>query len=904
MQFEPRPAKIDLPVMEASAAPSLAPLLLTRFSLRHWRAAPRQSLLLVLILALGIAVFFSIRLANEAALASFERFTGVVAEQSDWILSAPAGSLPESILPELRDAVRDLAARMIPVVETTATRPRRRPEEAIGSRETFQLVGLDLVSLQNFRGDRPLDRSWFNQGGHAGQTARPESGRRAGGGFWEILRDPRTVFISSSLAARDGLAAGDNLRLVINERIVTLRVAGTIPEAEGSPSAPVNLLIMDLPSLQTVAAKEGRLDRIEFILERGPNLESRRLELRDRLNALSRGRWLMGTPADRRASAATMTRAFRLNLTILSMIALLVGLYLIFQALDGAVVRRREEIGILRSLGVEERSIRRAWLIEAAVLGGLGGLVGILLGWAGAQLSVRFVGRTVNALYYATSVDSARLSVTEIVFALLLAVGASLLAGWFPAREASRTPPAQILVRHALAPAGSRLWSNEWLGMAGLGLGWLLTWIPPLHLDGGARLPWAGYLAGGCWIVGGGILGGGLLRLMARGGRPLGDRWVALKLAFSHTVRPSGRHRLAAAVLLCAIAMTAGMAILVSSFDVTMRGWIKRTFQADLYISSDGAQSASTQNRISPATWRDILAHPGVGDADLVQALEVQLPQGRTLLVGAELLFLRQHTQMAWIEAPRSEQVFDPDRNQSLALVSESFSERFRLGRGDHVAVPTTSGPRSLEIAGVFADYGNERGSILVQRRHFAAWFGNEMLSSLILFVKPGFDVAALRAEFLARHPGLSVYTNAYLRQEILRIFRQTFSITYALELIGVAVAVIGLGLTLASILIERRPELTTLRALGLDRRRIARATAVEGGIVGLSGVAGGLLVSVALGWLLIHVINKQTFGWTLQFHLPWNQLGLLALLVVLAGTMVAYGVGRWGADLPADREE
>ena len=586
------------------------------------------------------------------------------------------------------------------------------------------------------------------------------------------------------------------------------------------------------------------------------------------------------------------------------MIALVVGLYLIVQALDGAVVRRREEIGILRSLGVEEGTIRRAWLGEAALLGIVGGALGVLLGWAGAQLAVRMVGRTVNALYYATSVNSATLEPTEVVVALVLAVAASLAAGWIPARDAARTPPAQILVRHAVAASGSSVWRNEWLGVLFLLIGWSLVLLPPLRFGGGSRFSLAGYLAAFCWILGAGILGGLILRRMALVVRLLNGRFAVVRLAMSHLVQPSGRHRLAVAGLVCAVAMTSGMAILVGSFESTMRGWIERTFQADLYLSSDGAQSASTQNRISSRTWREIAARPDVADANAIHVAEIELPQGRTMLVGADMGFAQRHTALSWLQKPDDDAVFDPARNAGLAVVSESFTERFQVRRGDRIVVPTPMGQKALIIVGIFSDYGNERGSIAVDRRHFVEWFHDDYASSLILFVKPGQEPERIRSEITTHYPGLQVFTNGPLRSEILRIFRQTFSITYALEVIGVFVAVIGLGLTLASVLMERRGELTTLRALGMARREMAQSTACEGMMLAIAGVLAGLLISLALGWLLIFVINKQTFGWTLAFALPWVQMLSLSALVIAMGTGVAYGVGYWGAALPADQEE
>ena len=884
--------------MDDGTPSGLTGTLLRRVALRHWRSAPRQSALLVFILALGIAVFFSIRLANRAAVASFQNFTDLLTQESDWLIRAPAGSLPEPLLGELRDRLGPRPVNIIPVVESTAAEPVGDPDAAIGSQETFQLLGVDLIGVQNLAGSRPGNRSWFGQRG--ADIAEPDRSDS----FWSVFRNPRAVFISAALANRKRLAPGDELPLVINERVVKLEVAGVIPTTEAGPEAPATLLVMDLPAVQRLTGNEGRLSRVEFIVAPGPDAKERRAELGELLGRWSDGRWQVSTPADRRESGALMTRAFRMNLTILSLLALLVGLYLIFQALDGAVVRRREEIGILRSLGVGEGLIRRVWLLEAAVLGFLGGTLGVLLGWAGAQFSVRLVGRTVNALYYSTSVDHARLDSGEVIAALLLAVATSLLAGWWPAREAARTPPAQILVRHALAPPGATFWRREWIGLGFVMAGFALVLLPPLRFADGGRFPLAGYLAGLCWIAGGGVLGGGVLRLTARRLQPLGRWFTTVKLAATHLVQPSGRHRLAVAGLVCAIAMTAGMAILVASFDTTMRGWIERTFRADLYLSSSGAQSASTDNRITPTTWRTLAAHPAVDAMNIVQATEVRLDAGATILSGAELQLMHQRTRMPWVQAPLADDVFASDRNSALALVSESFSERFQRRRGDIVSVPTPGGRVELTIAGVFADYGNERGSILVERRHFAEWFQDEHASGLMVFVRPGFSPETLRAEWLAQHPGLRIFSNAHLRGEILRIFRQTFAITHALEVIGVLVAVIGLGLTLVSVLLDRRAELTTLRALGLTHREIAHATACEGLGLSVAGVTVGSAVSLALGWMLIFVINKQTFGWTLEFDVPWLQLAALAGLVVIIGTIVAHFVGRWGADLPADREE
>ena len=871
-------------------------LLLRRFTLRHWRTAPRTTALQLFILALGVAVFFSIRLANRAAVASFENFTGLLTQESDGQISAPAGQLPASALKEIRGAFAGEAVEIIPVLETTGAAPPDQPEEQIGARDQFSLLGLDLVAVQNLASAGGDDHAWFDP---------PAAANHDGGGdFWSRLQKTNAVFVSPGLAQKKHWQTGDRFPVVIEENIVSLEIAGLIPTSSAQPAPPQNLLVFDLPVLQKLTHREGKLDRIEFRVPDGPDAGARRTALREKLIALGQNRWQVSSPDDRRTAAGMMTRAFRLNLTILSLIGLLVGLYLIFQSLDGAVVRRREEIGVLRSLGMTEKAIRYGWLIEAALLGLVGGIVGALLGWGGAQFAVQLVGRTVNALYFATTVRTARFETGEFSLAIGLAVGSSLLAGWWPARQAAKIPPAQMLSRTGDRQEPGSLLQSTPLAMGLLALAAILIWLPPLRFAGALRFPLGGYAAALGLIFGGGILCGRLLRWVGRIFRPAGHRFIAVKLAASHLEKHSGRHRLAAAGLLCAVTMAAGMIILVASFETTMRGWINHTFQADLYVTSAGAASASADSRISGATWRAIVADPGVLEANVMQSAAIQINGLSTMLVGVDLDFSERHHNLTWRQPPRDKKVFDPGTDENAGLISESFSDRFRVGRGDEIRIPTPAGGKTISIAGVFSDYGNERGSLVIPRRHFTQWFGDERATSLILMTQTNVAPETLRQELTAKYPGLSILTSRHLRSEILRIFRQTFSVTYALELIGIVVAVIGLGMTLSSILLDRRAELTTLRALGLRRAELANATAVEGGLLAVSGVVAGTIASLGLGWILIYVINKQSFGWTLQFQIPWLALAALGMLVVGVGTLVAYFIGRWGSHLAADREE
>ncbi len=841
------------------------PLILRRCALRHWRLAWRQQLALVLILALGSSVYLAVRLASNAALSGFEAFTGGITRQPDWtVQAAGGGALNDDDVRAMRELLGDRPVSLLPVVEKTVTPASGGGNGEIGSRPTWRLIGADFVALLNLRDEAPA-----GLGGNL-QSVRPG------------------VYVSPKLGAKEG----DELCLIVDDRVVALKVAGVVPETPGIPALPKHMLLMDLPEARSVLKRGDEVDRAEVLAQSSalfPNL-------REEAGELLKTRWQVTGGADRRQLAGTMTQAFRLNLTVLSLLALLVGGYLIFQALDGVVLRRREEIGILKSLGVTDGAIQTTFLVEAGLLGLSGGGLGVLLGWIGAQGAVGAVTRTMNALYGATSEQRAALSAGEALLALAIAILASLVAAWWPARMAARTPPAQMLGRHAVAFEGGAVWRAEWVGWAMMLAAVLLAQLPVLRFEGGTRVPLAGYAAALLWLVGAGLAAGGVLRLLSRR-KAFSAVW---RLALSNLRRPTVRHRFAVAALASAVAMTTGMAVMVGSFDYTMRGWIERTMKADIYISSAGAQSASSTHFISPATVAQLREDPEVAELAIVQARTLLWNGREVLVLGTDPLFSRKHGLFAWVQTPKREEWWRTDDGIAPAIASESWGERFGTKVGDVIEVAG----RKARVVAMNAEYGNERGSLTLPQDVFRDWFGTDEAWRVAIMLKPGADAEAVRDRMQDRHLGLSVFTNAHLRSEALRIFRQTFAVTHALEVIGVIVAVAGLGLTLTSLLLERRAVLATLRSLGMRRGEIARSAALEGLGVACAGAFAGIAAGLWLGWLLVYRINKQSFGWTLQFHAMGPELAALGFAVVAAGVLVAAVVGRWASMLPAEHEE
>ncbi|MFT4640223.1 MAG: putative ABC transport system permease protein [Verrucomicrobiales bacterium] len=846
-------------------------LLWSQFTWRHWRRSPWKTVLLTGILALGVAVFFSIRLANRAAVAGFQLFSESVTGTSDLVLTSASGELPAALLPEMRRALGDIPAGLFPVLESTATQPTAGLEGF--QAEALQVIGVDLVALSNIV---YLD----GEAEHSISQSLPDNA--------EVSGAP-PIFPSSTLASKLNWSEGDHVSLVFDDTIHECFIAGLLPTGDFEIQQPDNLLVMDLPDLQRMTAQVGKMHRVEVRLPPGHWQEAWRDQARTRLTTSSEGRWLIETPDQQRETGGTMTQAFRLNLSILSCLALIVGVYLILQALEAAVVRRRPEIATLRALGVSPNAIRRAWQVEAMVMGGIGTLVGLLLGWLMAQVTVRAIAQTVNALYYNNTTKAAAWHWNEALLAGALGVLASAVAGWLPAKDASETPPAQMLQRGTRSD-GIRLFMKPWLGVVLIILAAIAHVAPPWRTPDSSSIPIAGYASAFLWVAGAGILSGALFPVIARLANSLDELSPGLHHAASQLRQATGRHRLATAGLVVAVAMAGGMSILVGSFETTVTRWLDNVMKADLFIACQGTGNASSRNRIQSDTWQTLKADPAVGLCEVSQYYRITFEGRPTVLVGVDLHTGERSMDPIWLITPPA--TLPEGAEEEWGVMSEPFAYRFNKNVGDVINIPTPYGPQKVKLVGIFADYGNEFGSVVVSRQSLNAWYKDDRAARMAVQLRSDADLSEVQARWMQAHPGIVVTNNRQLRSEAIRIFRQTFAVTHGLKWIGVFVALAGLALALASMLMERQRELATLRALGFGQREIGQTTAWESLGLATVGLIVGFLLSVVLGHLIVYVINRQAFGWTLIFDLPLRDFALLAIGVLAISALVGYLTG------------
>ncbi len=872
---------------------------LRHISLRRWTRSWLRTLVLVLIVGLGVGAFFAIRLANRAALLGFEWFSDSISGESPLVVYPSAGTLPVGVLPELRQRLGPIPVHLLPVLETTAIDMEKVPEGGdLFDAPQFQVLGMDVTALANL--------VYLNPGQAYRSPGRPGSANNAPEQADD--QDLPQVFIPGKLAGERGWERGDKIPVTIHDRQMAFIISDILPENDFLPEPPKNMLLMDITSLQEVLNDYTSIHRVELQFPRSDDdglFLQMIAEAGKALEPAESDPWIIMDQSSRRNSASQMTEGFRLNLSILSLLALIVGIYLIFQSLEASVARRRTEAAVLKSLGWRGQDIRTLWMVEALALGIAGSIFGLALGWAGAQLAVGGIARTVNALYYSNTVSAASFDSGEALVALVIGVAASLVAAWLPAFQVSNTPPAHQLGRDSSSGAPIRAGRFAAVGICVAVAGLVFSMLPPYESGLGRFFPVGGYFASLFWLVAMGMIAIGIL--------PAVSRWISRRfpdsvewvLAASQLRRPTIHHFWAMAGLVAAIGMASGMGILITSFESTIVKWMNQILRADVYIASSGITNASSQNRIPESTWKAISTMDAVQSFDLGRIRKITLDGRNIWLLGAPESLFSNDSETIWIRKPDRESVSAflsqewPPAGGSPetvpAVITETFQASTGKGIGDPLSIPTPEGPVPATIRGVYADYGSEMGTVAIPASLLIGRFPGDEVLNMAVTLRDGADPDLFAGAIRSKHPQLVVRLNREIREEALKIFHQTFAVTYALQIIGLVVAVAGLALALVSLWLERIPQIRTWQELGITRNQTARVAAIEGLLLSVTGAISGLILSFGLGWLLIYVINRQSFGWTLNFHLPLAHLPLFAVAVLLLGGGVSILIGRWG---------
>lgn len=808
--------------------------------------------------ALGVAVVVSIDLANASASRAFalsaESVTGKATHQ---VLGAAEG-LPSSVYRTLR--IEQGFRNSAPVVEGFV-----RVEDVPG--RTLQVLGVDPFAEEPFR---PY------VGGEAAE--------------WDLasfMAETGTGLLSAPTAEALGMEPGDTLRVTIGGIAKQLRLIGVmVPEDEQSARAMSNLLVMDIAAAQVLLDMKDRLSRIDLLIGDDADGEAQLAEIR---TSLPEGLEVVRAQT-RTETLEQMTRAFNLNLTALSLLALVVGMFLIYNTMTFSVVQRRQLLGRLRALGVTRREVFRLTLGEAFGIGVVGTVLGLLLGIVLGQGLVRLITQTINDLYFVVSVRDLAISPWTLAKGIGLGLGATLLATIPPAREATNAPPTAIL-RRSLEE--SRL--RSLLPKLALGGGVLGILAVSLLMVPGRSIV-VSYMALLCVLLAFALVTPAAVTGFAAVLRPVMGLLFGMlgRMAARGIVTTLSRTAVAIAALMVAVAATVGVGVMVDSFRETVQVWLGYSLQADVYVQPPSLVFRRADATLDPDVVERLKATPGVAGTYSVRATRVRSSEGRTDLA-------------AIAQSPNARRTFrfktgDPDEvwsvfsTEDVVIVSEPYSYRYDIGVGDSTRLLTDQGERIFRVVGVFYDYGSDLGVVMMSRQIYNRHYDDDGLSGLALYAAPGEDVDVL-VERLRQQAGdtqeIFIRSNRALREASLEIFDRTFTVTVVLRLLAVLVAFVGVLSALMALQLERARELAVLRANGLTPRQVWRYVTLQTGAMGLIAGLLSLPLGLALAYVLIYVINKRSFGWTLQFEVSMAIL-LQALVLALVAALLAGLYPAW----------
>lgn len=850
------PPSVHPPAAKSGAAGAL--WLLAHLIGGHARQHPLRTAVQVLAIAVGVALGYAVHLINASALSEFSSAVRQVTGQADATVIGPREGFGDEVY--ARVAADPRVALASPVLELEA--PIVEPARLRG--RVLSVVGVDVLRAG------ALTPAWLGE-------PVGDADRR-----YALLDDG--LYLSAAAMDALQLSPGDSITLQAGGGGQTLRIAGRLPRArEGHAVA-----ALDIAFAQWRLDRLGVITRIDLQLAAGARIEDLARDL-----ALPPGVALQG--ADAAATrASNLSRAYRVNLNVLALVALFTGAFLVYSLQAQSVMARRTQLAFLRVIGLTRREVERLLLAEAALLGVIGALLGVLTGLGIAAAALEVLGGDLGGGYFAGVAPTLVVDPWIGAGFALLGIGAATIGGWLPAREAAAARPALAL------KAGSGLDQERerqraWPGVALLALAAVLVNLPPI-----AQVPVPAYLAIAVLLVAAILL------------KPLVAPWLFAPLArwldrragtsapwWLATTRLAATPRFAAigaAGIVASFALMVAMATMVASFRDSVDDWLGKVLPADVYVRAGAAAGGGLGATTAILSARDqatLRSHPQVERAEFSRNVKLLLDPQRAAvsLIARPIDRMQPQTQLPLTGRAQPWRSGLPPP----VWVSEALVELYGAEVGSTLQLPIAGRLQPFFVAGVWRDYARQTGAVMIDFDDYAAAAGDATRTEASLWLKPGAQAAQVMSELAAQLDARTAeFTESgAIRALSLRIFDRSFAVTYVLELVAIVIGLIGIGATFSAQAIARTREFGMLRHLGVTRRQILALLAIEGLLVTLLAIVLGLAAGLAVAWVLVDVVNPQSFFWTMDFRLPLALvLGLIAALLV-AATLTALAAGR-----------
>ncbi|UTP37892.1 ABC transporter permease [Phenylobacterium sp. LH3H17] len=813
--------------------------------LGEWRAHPMRAVTAAVAIAVGVALGLAVHLVNASALNEFSQAVSTVNGDAELQVRgvSPVG-FDEGLYPTLARLPGVAAAS--PVVELEA--------RAKGADGPVTLIGLDVLRAAYVT---------------PSLLGRPAGADAAHGPTSEAAFDDNAVLLSQAALEALRVKPDDRLDLTAAGRAVPLRVAGTLP---GVPEGQ-QIAVMDIAAAQWRFGQIGKLQRIDLRLDQGADAGRVRAAIARVLPADAQ---LVSRESEARRSDA-LSRAYRVNLDMLALMALLTGGFLVYSAQSLAVARRRAQFALLRVLGVRRRALLGQVLAEGGVVGLVGGVVGLGLGLALASGVLALLGGDLGGGYFGgvepELVFAPGAALVFLVLGLLTAMGGSLI----PAREAARAQPAVALknVGDAVDPrVAPRIWPSVLLLAAGAAAAFApAVWGIPLFGYGAMALLLAGGVAAMPWIAR--TLLTPLQRVRVAG--------AAVDLAFKRLWGAPSQAAVALCGIVASTSLMVAMAVMVSSFRGSVDDWLGQVLADDLYVRAEASGGG-----FDPATQAALARTPGVARMVFQTSTSLRLSADQPpLAVLIRPFDARRMPMIASATAPAG---------ATPVWVSEPAAWLYGWKPGQSITLPISGRAAPFFVAGIWRDYSNQHGAVALDSADYTRLTGDTFRAGAAVELTPGAKPQAVIAALRARMPpGLDVdfAEPKTLRAFALRLFDRSFAVTYGLEAIAILVGLAGVAATVSAQTLARTKEFGMLRHLGVTRSQIVAMLATEGAVLGAVGVLAGIGLGLVMSQVLIHVVNPQSFHWTMETKLPWALLASVAAALVAAAAGTALLAGR-----------
>ena len=795
----------------------------------------------LLAVALGVALAFSVHLINSSALAEFSQAVRAANGTPDLTLRGPRAGFDDAVFERIASDPQVSAASPVLEVDTHAL-------TATGSRVAVRVLGIDSLRVPAVALDL---------------LPRPAAGEGR-----LVMFDPDVAFANPAARSQLGLADGAALLLQSGPAYQALRLAGSVPVA-GLP-----LLVMDLAAVQQRFGPQTRLTRIDLRL--APGADTAAL-----LTRLALPPDVQAVPADAAEQrVSNLSRAYRVNLTVLALVALFVGAFLVFSVVSLSVAQRTPGLALLGVLGLTAGERRGMVLTECAVVGAVGSAIGLALGSAMAAAALRFMAGDLGGGYFPGITPTLQFSAVGALGFGLLGTASAVAGGWWPARQAERIVPAQALKGLGTVEGGS---PPAWPGLTLLAAGAAAAFAPPI-----AGLPLAAYAAVAALLFGGVALVPAVVHaLLVAVPTPEG----ALPLLAVQRARFQRRTATAAvAGVVASLALSVALTVMVASFRTGVTNWLGSVLPADLYARAAGSSAASEQAWLPPQFVQQAAAIPGVQRVQASRNRLLQFAPGRpAVMLTARPLAADGNS------LPLLGPALPAQAGTTGVYVSEAMVSLYGAKPGTWLVLPlgelAAAVPVRVQVRGVFRDYARQFGSVTIDDADYRRLTGDARINDLALWLAPGATMAAVQEALRALLPDpalLEFAATTELRALSLRIFDRSFAVTYYLQAVAIAIGLVGIAASLSAQVLARRKEFGLLAHLGLTRRDVVGVVAGEGAAWVAAGTLVGLALGLAISVVLVHVVNPQSFHWTMDLVLPVGRLALLCAAVLAAGVATA----------------